>query len=189
MFILYYNQSYTVRGNMSDLPDGVNKNSYQPINPESFMKNQQYQGNVDGSNLSMGIMAGLAAAVVGAVAWAAVTYYTGYKTGLLAIGVGFLVGFSVRQFGKGKDFSFSIAGAILALVGCLLGNIFTLCMYLSEQEGIGVIEVLSTLDLSIMFDMLVTTFDPMDILFYAFAVYEAYKYSVIKEKPIGKISK
>jgi hypothetical protein len=44
---------------------------------------------------------GLAAAIVGAIAWYAVIKLTGYELGLLAIGVGFLVGRAVRKGGRG----------------------------------------------------------------------------------------
>ncbi len=126
-------------------------------------------------NFGAAVLAGLAAAVVGAVAWAAITAVTGYQIGYMAVGVGFIVGSAVRVVGKGVDRVFGIAGALLALLGCLLGNLFTVCYFVSVAVEMGILEVLTMLDPAIVIDMLVTTFSPMDLLFYGIAVYEGYR--------------
>ncbi len=168
---------------MIKLPDGINPYKNNPVNPANYTQNPYIPGMNDDQNLGMGIVAGLAAAIVGGVLWAVITYYAGIQIGWMAIGIGFLVGFSIRHFGKGKDVSFSIAGAFLALVGCLLGNIFTVCMYISVESGEGIFNVLSGLDFSTMSDYLITSFRLMDAVFYGIAIYEGYKYSVIKAIP------
>ncbi|MEE9230157.1 MAG: hypothetical protein V3U86_05575, partial [Acidobacteriota bacterium] len=62
-------------------------------------------------NLVAGVLAGAAGAVAGAGLWAAVTVFTGFQIGWMAVGVGFLVGYLVRLAGKGIDKSFGVAGA------------------------------------------------------------------------------
>jgi len=119
---------------MTKMPDGINPNKNNPINYGNLNTNPYLPNMQDNQNLPMGIMAGLATSIIGGILWAVVTYYTGYQSGLIAVGVGILVGLSIRHFGKGKDVSFSIAGAFLALVGCLLGNIFTVCIYISVEN-------------------------------------------------------
>jgi len=128
-------------------------------------------------NLIGGLVAGLVAAVGGAVVWAAVTIFTGYQIGWMAIGVGIVVGFAVRIVGKGLDQSFATGGAALALFGCLLGNLFTACHFLADAEGVGFFEVLTQLDPTSAFELMKDTFSPMDLLFYGFAVYEGFKLS------------
>ncbi len=128
-------------------------------------------------NLVGGLAAGVFAAVAGAVVWAVVTVITGYQIGWMAVGVGFLVGIAVRIVGKGIDKIFGIAGAVIALFGCLLGNIFTVAYFVADAEGMGVFEVLSSLGPAAMFELLKITFSPMDLLFYGIAVYEGYKLS------------
>src|SRR4051812_10018311 len=73
-------------------------------------------------DLPNALIGGLASAIVGAVLWAVITVATEHQIGYMAIGVGFLAGFSVRYFGCGIDFHFRIVGAFFALLGCALGN-------------------------------------------------------------------
>lgn len=134
---------------------------------------------VQQQNLLLGIASGLMAAFAGAILWAVVTVATGFQIGWMAVGIGFLVGLTVRFFGKGLTKSFGIAGGVLALFGCLLGNILAVCGLLAKSEG----EPIVSTTLSILSNPLVAielmkvTFSPMDVLFYAIAVYEGYKFS------------
>lgn len=142
------------------------------------MKLDRYMQEVrDNQNLGMGVMAGIVAAAIGALVWAAVTFYTEYQIGWMAVGIGFLVGIAIRHFGKGVDTSFGIAGAVLALAGCLAGNILTSCIYIAKQEAVEVTDVISQLDFQIAVELFIDTFTPLDILFYGLALYYGYKYS------------
>jgi len=107
------------------------------------------------------------------------------------VGVGFLVGFTVRQFGKGIDTSFGIAGAALALIGCLSGNLLTICILIAREENIPVVSLLSQLTPAVAVNLLKVTFNPIDLLFYAIAVYEGYKFSfkTITDDEMGKLTK
>lgn len=134
----------------------------------------------DNQNLQIGILGGFVAALLGAAIWAVVTVLTGYQIGWMAVGVGLLVGFAVRLFGKGIDTSFGIAGAALSLVGCLLGNLLTVCVVLSRQESIPLLDVISRLNAEIIVGLMKATFSPMDLLFYGIAVYEGYKFAFYK---------
>lgn len=139
-------------------------------------------------NLFGGVLAGAVAALVGAAVWAAVTVFTGYQIGWLAVGVGFLVGFAVRTVGKGVDKVFGIAGAVLALLGCLAGNLLAVCGMIARQESMDLLTVLSRLDAGVAFELLQATFSPIDLLFYGFAVWEGYRFSIrqLTEKDLGE---
>lgn len=152
----------------------------QPVQIDEIRLNQYLQTIRDNQNLTMGIAVGAVAAVVGAIIWAIITNVTGYQIGWMAVGVGFLVGYAVKFAGKGMDISFGIAGAVLALMGCLLGNLFTLCVAIGLQENIAATEILWQLDLDSTIEIMVATFDPMDLLFYGIAVYEGYRFSIVQ---------
>lgn len=152
----------------------------QPVQIDEVRLNQYLQTIRDNQNLPMGIAAGGVAAVVGAITWAIITHVTGFQIGWMAVGVGFLVGYAVKFAGKGMDKSFGIAGAVLALTGCLLGNLFTLCVAIGLQENIAATEILWLLDLDSMIEIMVATFEPMDLMFYGIAVYEGYRFSIRK---------
>lgn len=133
----------------------------------------------DNQNLTMGILAGAAAALLGAIAWGIITAVTEYQIGFMAVGIGFIVGWSVRTFGRGIDKSFAIAGAALSLVGCAIGNLLSSCIFISKEMEISIGDVLSMLDVTAAVEIMKGTFSPMDVLFYALALYFGYKYSLL----------
>lgn len=128
-------------------------------------------------NLPLGMIVGLIAAIVGAILWAVITVSTGYQIGYMAVAVGFLVGFSIKFGGKGIDNIFGIGGAILALVGCLLGNLLSIIGFAAGAEGLGYLEILGMIDYAAIPQIMIETFNPMDILFYGIALYEGYQFS------------
>lgn len=132
-------------------------------------------------NLMLAFFAGLAAALIGAVAWAAVTVTTEYQIGWMAIGVGFLVGFAV-SLGKGSEQIFGILGAILALLGCVLGNFFAIIGFATKQEHLGLLTTLTSIDYSKVPSIMTDAFSSMDLLFYGIAVYEGYRFSMIRRR-------
>jgi hypothetical protein len=141
----------------------------------------------ENQNLVLGISAGVVAAVIGAVIWALITVATNYQIGWMAVGIGFLVGYAIRFFGKGVDQIFGISGAVIALLGCVAGNFLTVLIVVAQQEHMEVTAVLSGLTPGIIADLLKENFQPMDLLFYGIAVYEAYKFSFApdEEAPVA----
>lgn len=140
---------------------------------------QAYARLLADQNLLLGIVSGLVAAVIGAAIWAVVTVATKYQIGWMAVGIGFLVGFAVRAMGKGVTPIFGVAAALLSLVGCLLGNLFSACGFLAASESIStttaITSALGNPDMAL--DLLKATFSPMDLLFYGIAAYEGFKFS------------
>src|SRR5688572_27807031 len=86
-------------------------------------------------NLLLGVIAGGLAMIIGALVWAAVSYFTNYQIGWLSIGVGFLVGIAIRTFGKGKSIAYGILGGLLSLIAVLLGNLLFYSGIIAAQEG------------------------------------------------------
>ena len=128
-------------------------------------------------NLIMATLAGEAAALIGGCAWAATTVMTNYQIGWMAVGIGFLVGYAVKTFGKGIDRSFGIVGAVWSLAGCAAGNLLTVVGTIAKQQNIPVMNILEKLDAEIIASLMQATFNPMDVLFYGIAVYEGYRFS------------
>ena len=154
------------------------------VNPEKLttyieeLRNQQ--------NLPLAIISGIFAAIIGGIIWAVITVATEYQIGYMAIGVGFLVGFSVRYFGKGIDTIFGIVGALLALLGCLLGNLLSTIGFAFKDAEESFLEIIPLINYNLLPEIMVETFSPMDVLFYAIAIYQGYKFSfrVITEEDI-----
>ncbi len=141
---------------------------------KSRMLSQQLRDN---QNLSMGIVGGFGAAILGSVVWAVITALTLYQIGFMAIGVGFLVGYAVRRMGQGIDPMFGYFGAGLSLLGCIVGNLLTTCIIAANQEGIPLMQVLASLNPTVALEIMKYTFSPMDLLFYGIALYYGYRFS------------
>lgn len=95
------------------------------------------------------------------------------------MGIGFLVGFAVRIAGKGVTSTYGVIGAIFALLGCLLGNVLSICGFIETDGEVGYLGVVLTFltNPPALFALVRDTFSPMDLLFYGIAVYEGYKFS------------
>lgn len=128
-------------------------------------------------SLPVALVAGIGAAIVSAIIWAAITIVTEYQIGWMAVGVGVLVGLAVRC-GKGVDRVYSVVGAALALIGCILGNFFSIVGFVAKQEQMNVFSILGAIDYLKVPSVMIEASSPMDLLFYGIAMYEGYKLSV-----------
>ena len=129
--------------------------------------------------LFLGGLAGLAAAIIGAIAWAIVTVSTKYQIGWMAVGVGALVGFALRIGNGGK--AFGILGAFLALFGCALGNYLSIIAFASTQQQVGFFTMLNNADPAKVVEAMWDDFLSASVLFYAIAIYEGYRFSIFRK--------
>ncbi len=155
----------------------------QNIAPEIMQKLKAEQ------NLNFGIIAGIIAGIIFAILWGVITVATEYQIGYMAIAVGAGVGFAIRIFGKGIDSIFGYWGAGISLVSVVLGNFLSIIGFLANAEGLGYLETINLIDYSYLPEIMIETFNPMDLLFYGFAIYEGYKFSFrqITEDSLGNI--
>ncbi|UCG05550.1 MAG: hypothetical protein JSV83_16775 [Desulfobacterales bacterium] len=162
-----------------------------PVDIDELKLQTLMQEIKDNQNLSLGILGGMGAAAIGAIIWAVITALTNFQIGWMAVGLGFLVGIGVRSLGKGINTSFGIVGAILSLVGCLAGNLLTVCILISRQEGIELFNLLTRLNPAVVVELIKATFNPMDLLFYGIAVYEGYRFSFrrVSDDELSKLTK
>ena len=160
------------------LPEELKEgNEEEPVEIDEMKLNQLIERRKDEQSLGGGVVAGIVAAALGAAIWAGITVALERQIGFMAIGIGFLVGFAVRKFGKGMDSVFGVAGGALAILGCLAGNLLTSCAFIARAEEMAVLDVLSQINPAIAMEIMRLTFSPIDVLFYAFAVYYGYKLS------------
>lgn len=140
------------------------------------------QAAYDAQNLPVGIVAGVAVALIGAGVWAGITAATGYQIGYMALAVGAGVGFAIQKLGKGVTPVFGYAGAGLALAGCLLGNALAVAFLAAAipelaEQGVVWSDILFS---SALIDLMVETSSPIDLLFYGIAAYEGYQFAFTK---------
>jgi hypothetical protein len=164
------------------MESNIDKHNYGTVIPENDVElsgdeDQLPPGSYYEQNFGAAIIWGAIAAIVGAIIWAGITAVTKYQIGWMAVGIGVLVGFSVRKFGGGYDQIFGFIGAGFALFGCLLGNLLATLILAANEFDVSFFEVLSVLDPGVIFEIMKETFHPMDLLFYGIAIFEGYKFS------------
>lgn len=128
-------------------------------------------------NMWAGAIAGLLACVAGAAVWALVSVSTGYQIGYMAIGMGFLVGYAMRIFGKGIRPVFGIMGALFALLGCILGDYLSFIGFIAREYEATYFDALVIIPPSDVFSYLFNNILSMTALFYGFALFQGYKLS------------
>jgi hypothetical protein len=128
-------------------------------------------------NLSLAVAGGIGVAIAAAIVWAIVTVVTKMELGIAAVAVGYAVGRTVKELGKGIDPVFGYLGAGCALLGCLLGNLFSAIAFYASAQNIPLSHALMNLDAALVEKLLTAFFQPMDLLFYGIAVYEGYRFS------------
>ncbi len=130
-------------------------------------------------NIPMAVISGLFAALVCAIIWAGITVATGMQFGLTVLGVGLVVGYAVQYFGSGVDPIFGIIGGLMALLGCLLGNFFSLVGFAADGAT-NYFQILSMLNFTDITSAMAETFSIMDLLFYGLAIAEGIKFGVLR---------
>ena len=168
--------------------EGLGKGAGEIDQTKFQMMMQELQAD---QNLSFGIVGGIVAAAIGATIWAIITAVTNFQIGWMAVGVGILVGYAVRISGKGLDKTFGVVGAVLSILGCVVGNLLTACIIISRHQHIPVLQLLSRLNPEIVMEIVKATFNPMDLLFYGIAVYEGYRFSLrrLSKEELEKLAK
>lgn len=128
-------------------------------------------------SVALAIVGGLAATLVGAVVWGAITYFADFQVGLMATALGLVVGLAVRFFGGGRSVAFGVLAAVLALLGVFLGNLIFFTGAIAREESVGFLEVLVVLlaNPGVIVNLFAATFEVIDVLFYGLAVYIAFR--------------
>ena len=129
------------------------------------------------SNLILGLIGGAFAMLISAALWGIITYVTEYQISWMAIGVGLFVGIAIQKLGKGKTLIYGISGAVLSLIGCMLGNFFFYNGILAREWEIPFFSVLLaiSLDPAAIVELFTMAFDIMDLLFYGVAAYIGFR--------------
>jgi hypothetical protein len=146
---------------------------------DQFAKDTLVDHMQGGNNYFLGLVAGIIAAVIGAGAWMGITLATESHLGLVAIGVGALVGYAVRIGGRGRTIIFGIMGAVLTALSCLAGEVATVIQLASSPEH-NFFDSLQHTDLMALISTILEKTDPISWLIYAFGIFEGFKFSIRK---------
>lgn len=131
-------------------------------------------------DLLKGALAGLIAAGISAAAWAAIALMTDRQFGFAAIAIGAFVGVAVRWAGHGRSIPAGILGAVCSLLAIAAGNILAVAVLVARDLGAPLTDVLAMLDFDIMWQVLTQDFSLLDGVFYAFALYEGFRFALVQ---------
>lgn len=134
-------------------------------------------------NIVNGTVAAAVASFAGALAWGAITVATGYMIGWVAIGVGFAVGYGMQVFGKGLDARFSVIAAVLAIIGCAVGNLVGALIFEARTYDVPIQNILGALTLEDIIAFYAETLEIMDFVFWLFAMAAAWQVASRKLTP------
>jgi hypothetical protein len=123
-------------------------------------------------SLARGIAAGVGAALAGAVAWALVGLLTGFQLGLIAVGIGHLVGIAMARFGRTSGAPTLYAAAAIAFCGALVGHLGWIYAAASRETGLGLGTVINLVGpIDVLTDTNIT--EPLSWLFFLLAPWAA----------------
>lgn len=123
----------------------------------------------------------LAAGLVGAFAWYLTVRFTNYKLGLVAVGVGWLVGRGALFGARGRGSSEIAIGSVVVALGAMLCGEYLILDHLAREAFASDAsqfpggEVPAFLSPAMFFALYRDTVGAMDALFYALGAYEAWK--------------
>lgn len=144
------------------------------MTPEEKEQNYQLASQLlSEQKLGSAVVGGSVAAILAAGVYAVVTVAMGYATAFLAIGIGVIVGLSVQYFGRGIETKFAVVAAALAVVGCVLGNVFAFVLFEARAHGKSLFEVITSIEFGQLTQFVFADFQLLDWLFWPLAIYAA----------------
>ena len=126
------------QNNEAAQPDPHASSAYPADAHDPFAKarNKDDDSVYTGPNRVKGIAGALVGGMLGAAAWAATVYFTGYEIKYVAVGVGALTGLGSRFIGGGRDYHLGLFASACALVAILMGQFFAAQIYLDKTLSV-----------------------------------------------------
>jgi hypothetical protein len=126
------------------------------------------------------ILAGLAAAIAGGIAWGLIVKLTDYEIGFAAWGIGFVTGIAILTVTRGaRGLPFQAIAIGCALLGIVVGKYLGFVWGLQEAAEDADVEfslpIFSSDTVSLFFDERGEVFGLFDLLWVGFAVYSAWR--------------
>ncbi|MCX5194920.1 hypothetical protein OOK31_13580 [Streptomyces sp. NBC_00249] len=125
------------------------------------------------SNVGLGILAGVVAALVAAGAYGGIMHAIERQVGYAAVGVGILVGLAAGKAG-GKNPALPFVSAILSLGAVYLGQLFFIALVVADVNKVGLAEVLDKTGVAGLNDIWKESVEAMDYLFLAIGGFIAF---------------
>ena len=142
------------------------------------------------SSLLPAVAAGLVAAIAGGIAWAVIVKTSDYEVGIVAWGIGFVVGTVIVLATRGaKGPRLQVIAVVCALIGILLGKYLSYALVVQEEvESFGRSIGLFSGDMFSFFrEDLDAVFGLFDLLWIGLAVFTAWRIPQLEEPEPGSV--
>jgi hypothetical protein len=139
-----------------------------------------YEKIINDQDFIKAIFYALFASVIGAIIWALIAVIINMKFGIVAIGIGALVGFTIKTYGKGITINYAILGSIISLFGCVLGNFLIVVAFASKEMHTTFFHLFNQVPLSRIPQIMWDTTQIEDFIFYAITIYEGFRFATVK---------
>lgn len=103
--------------------------------------------------------------------------------GFMAAGIGVAVGWTIQYLGRGVTAKFSVLAAVLALAGCVLGNLLYVILAVARATGVSPVDVYASIDPGEMIGHLASDVGFVDWLFWIAAIGAAWYFA---KRPLSR---
>lgn len=134
------------------------------------------------SNVVWAILAGLLSGIACSTIWALLSVLTGYQFSIIAIGVGIVIGMTVRATGKSTSMVFGIIAVFISLLSFVFGDFLCNIGFLAKEENLPYFYTLRSFDWRYFFELAFAAMDLMSIVFYLIGASTAFSFVTRKEK-------
>ncbi len=172
--------SKTVLGNQAYSYQGKDKTSIFLCEECRTQAEKAFDEETKNPNIPFAVICGCVAAVVAGIAWAAFSILTGYQVGYIAIGVGFVIGWSVIWgSGQKRGQTLQLISAGLTFITLFVSE-YAMTMYYGRQYLLAHPEEAPGYDGSWLFanpfspDLLKDMLSPMGLVIWGIGIYFAY---------------
>lgn len=95
------------------------------MNPDDKQRNYALAERLlSEQHFAAAVIAGAVAAILAAIVYTIVVARWDFSYGFAAAGIGIAIGMPMQYLGRGIDMRFTVAAAVYAIAGCVLGNVF-----------------------------------------------------------------
>jgi hypothetical protein len=137
-------------------------------------------------------LAGLAAAIVGAVIWGLIVRWTDYEVGFVAWGIGFIVGSAVVLGAQGaRGLPLQAIAVVLAVVGVVLGK-YLAFVWIGQDEldKLGIhLPVFSKDTVDLFWDAKSDIWSGWDLLWAGLAIVTAFRIPQVEAEPEPQVER
>ena len=134
-------------------------------------------------NFLAAVVAGVAATILAAFAYAIVTSQWPFSSGFAAVGIGIAVGAAMQYLGRGIETRFAIAAAVFTSVGCLFGNALRETMFGIDGNLFIRLSAVRDVQVSALFEQGISYAASFNLVFWLIAIWFA---AFLVKRPLSR---